>query len=266
MTALAGRLAATRERVRRPLVRSRFRSSLRQDDVLLVGYPRSGTTWLAFMLANAIKPDPHEELSLKTFGRYVPDANDLYFWGKGSLDELERLPSPRLIRLHAPYDPAFPRVVYVVRDPRDTLVSHYHFLRLTRPEFALSLPEFVAASEEHWPVEWDEHVTRWLRAPHRARLVVRYEEMHERPRAALERVLAFCGLSLPEALVAAAVEESRFARMQRAEERGSIWNRSREEREVRRGEIGGWRDELDEASVRAIERSYGAAMAEVGYT
>ena len=260
-----GRVTAVRERARRVLGRRRFRRSLRADDVLIVGYPRSGTTWLAYMLANAIKPDAREELSLKTFGRYVPDVNDAYFWAKPSPPELAALPSPRFLRVHAAYDPSFPRVVYVLRDPRDTLVSHYHFLRLSRPGFGLSLAEFVARDEEHWPVDWSEHVTGWLRVPHPARLVVRYEELHERPEPVLEHVLAFAGLSAPPDRVAAAVDESRFDHMQRAEDRGSIWERKDGEREVRRGEIGGWRDELDEESAGVIARRYGAAMAEAGY-
>ena len=265
MRAVLGRAAAARERVRRVLARRRFRRLLRPDDVLVVGYPRSGTTWLAFMLANAIKPDAAEQLSLQTFGRYVPDVNDVYFWAKPAPPELAQLPSPRFLRVHAPYDPAFPRVVYVLRDPRDTLVSHYHFLRLTRPDFTLSLGEFVAREDEQWPVEWSEHVAGWLRVQHPARLVVRYEEMHERPEEVLEHVLEFAGLSEPRDRLAAAVEESRFDRMQGAEDRGSIWERREGEREVRRGEIGAWREELDEESARAIEARYGATMAEAGY-
>jgi hypothetical protein len=249
---------------RRLGARRRFRRALRPSDVLIVGYPRSGTTWLGFMLANATKPDLDEELSLKTFGRYVPDVNDLYFWGQEHADELTALKDPRLLRVHAPYDAAFPRVVYVIRDPRDTLVSYFHFLRYVRPGTAATLPEFVA-DESAWPVPWDQHVLGWLRADHPPRLVVRYEEMHEQPFEVLARVAAFTGLAVSDERVAAAVEESSFDRMRGAEERGSVWEVGARGREVRRGAVGAWRDELDEQSLRAIEARYGAAMAEAGY-
>jgi hypothetical protein len=97
-------------------------------------------------------------------------------------------------------------------------------------------------------------------------MVVRYEDMKEDATRELARVLSFGGLDLPGSAVESAVEAARFDRMRKLEEKfGPVWPGSGEERTVRRGTVGGWRDELDERTLAAIERVYGATMDRVGY-
>src|SRR5437660_6404133 len=106
MRTLVARARLGTEELRRAVMRRLFRASLRHDDCLLVSYPRSGTTWLSFMLANAIRPDLQDEINVATHHDHVPDVNDEYFWGHGSLERFDALPRPRFLCVHAPYDPA----------------------------------------------------------------------------------------------------------------------------------------------------------------
>ncbi len=263
---LRARVFEASERVRRSAGRRRFRAALRGDDVLVVGFPRSGNTWLGFMLANALAPERHGDLTLATFGALVPDVNDEYFWGRGSLERHASLPSPRFFRVHATYDPAFPRVVYVVRDPRDVLVSHYHLQRLEKPEFDFSLREFVLRGA-YWPAPWDEHVRGWL--VREDLLLVRYEDLHADPARELARVLSHAGLELRAEAVDAAVAAARFERMRSLEDRfGDSVPRpgaGSGERLVRKGRVGGWRDELDEEAAARLQARFAPLLERLGY-
>ncbi len=245
--------------------RRRFRNELRPDDVLIVGYPRSGNTWLAFMIANALATEGG--VTLPELDRVIPDVNTEYFWGKRSIKSYSRLRSPRFFRIHALYDSAFPRVVYVLRDPRDTLVSQYHLLRFERGEVGATLREFLL-DHSRFPSEWDAHVSGWALRDDPRILVVRYEEMHAHPERALAQVLEFAGVPQSEDTVSRAAAASRFDRMRALDDssRRELGEPAAEdEKRVRRGKIGGWREEIDLDIVAGLEERYGAVMDLVGY-
>jgi hypothetical protein len=260
---------ATMPRVRRPsrvLDHSAFIPTIRPTDVFICTYPKSGTTWLGFLLAQVLKQSPEERLNLKNFNRYVPDVNLLYTKG-GSLAEHADKPDPRFFLAHARYDPNFPNVVYVVRDPRDVMVSFWHYQKLLYKDFSQTLEEYVA-SDAHWPCEWDEHAESWLMPRRHPRLmVVRYEQMHADPAGVLRAVVEFAGIAVDEARVALAVEESRFEKMREAEEKFGVNGAAGDsgERFVRKGVCGSWRQEMSAAAQAILERKYAPAMRELGY-
>jgi estrone sulfotransferase len=252
--------------MQRPLRQRAFYPHVRATDSFLVTYPKSGTTWVGFLLANLLKRDPGAVLNLHTSLDHVPDVNEAYY-GFGTLRRWEHLPDPRVFMCHAVRDQALPRVVYVVRDPRDVMVSYWHHKRLTTPGFDQSMADFVRAAD-HWPCSWDEHVAGWLFPPKHTRLlVVKYEALQTDARAVLHQVLQFLELPRTPAEIERAVEASRFDRMRSAEERFGVIGAAgdKAERFVRRGQVGGWRDELDEATERALEQRYGAVMRQLGY-
>ena len=39
---------------------------------------------------------------------------------------MRRLPRPRILKSHECFQPQYPRIIYIVRDPRDICVSFYH--------------------------------------------------------------------------------------------------------------------------------------------
>jgi hypothetical protein len=245
--------------------------SVRPSDVFIVTYPKSGTTWLGFLVANALKNDPKEELDLRNFVRYVPSANAAYFGsysGEGTLSDVSSVLDPRFFSVHAPYYPFFRKVVYVLRDPRDVMVSYYHHRRLVEPGYCGSMREFLL-SDDHFPCRWDDHVAGWLlKHRHRKILIVRYEEMLKDASTALERVLDFAGVKYSDLDVLRAVEASQFDRMRSLEERFGVDGAAGapDERFIRRGREGSWEDELDRECVRIIEEKYGETMCRVGYT
>jgi hypothetical protein len=257
-----------KNRAKRLVARRKFVNSIRPSDIFIVTYPKSGTVWLSFLIANIIKPDRKEVLNLKTFGYHVHDINDQYFSGV-PLQEFASLPDPRFFYVHAPYDNSFPKVIYVLRDPRNVMISYYHHTRMTDADFSSSIREFIE-SKDHFPCEWDQHVTGWLIAHrHPSLCLVRYEDLHKDTPGTLRRVLDFAGLRYTEADIQYAVEASRFDQMQTLETKhglgGSEVISNTNERFVRKGKVGGWREELNEEDIRIIERKYGEVMIKLGY-
>ena len=153
-------------------------------DVFVCSYPRSGATWFQNLLAGIVYGVDPEWAHDSLIQDLVPDVHyKQHFkrYGATAYFKSHDLPCAR-----------YRRVVYLVRDGRDVMVSYRHFLSaLQGPIDFVQLVRGVGLS----PCPWHEHVEAWLANPHGAdMIVVRYEDLQETPVAALQRVCAFIGL------------------------------------------------------------------------
>ena len=101
------------------------------NDVFLVSYPKSGNTWMRFLLANYINGG---KVDLSLANRIIPDIH------YNPQDIVESL-NPRFIKTHNSYREEYKRVVYIVRDGRDVAVSYFFHLKkfkMLPPEIAFS--------------------------------------------------------------------------------------------------------------------------------
>src|ERR1700751_2437293 len=146
------------------------------DDVFLTSYPRSGNTWARFLIGNLIYQD--EPVTFANIESRVPE---IYF---NSDHSLRSLPRPRILKSHECFEPLYPRVIYIVRDPRDVAVSFYH-----HNVKAGNVPDdcpmeafvwrFVAGEFDRKWGSWYDNVLSWLslRENHTTFLFLRYESM-----------------------------------------------------------------------------------------
>src|SRR5438132_14130834 len=89
------------------------------DDTFVVSYPKSGNTWTRFLIANLVYPEKRSDFS--NINLVIPDPEAL------SKRTLAKLPRPRILKSHEYFDPRYKRIVYIVRDPRDVVLSQYYF-------------------------------------------------------------------------------------------------------------------------------------------
>jgi aryl sulfotransferase len=169
--------------------------------------------------------------------------------------------------------------ILVVRDPRDVACSYAPFFGVSvdgaidamggRTRSALSVGKASPAqcrTAQPWGT-WSEHASSWLAddvgfAVH----VVRYEDLRADAVATLAPVFDAIGLDCTTAELEAAVEAASFERLRASEEeRGFREVSPNTERFFRRGEAGGWRDELTEAQVAAVEADHAEVMTRLGY-
>jgi hypothetical protein len=245
------------------------------DDIFLVSYPRSGNTWTRFLLGNLIyQNDP------VTFSNIESKIPEIYF----NRDRLLRgLPRPRMLKSHESFQPHYPRVIYVVRDPRDVAISYYHHnvkARNISDEYPISkfVPRFIAGEFDPRFGSWRDNVLSWtaLRRGDPRFLMLRYEDMKVNPAAVLDNVVRFlerCSFrkidSSAEALQRA-IELSSPERMRSLEKQESNrWILTKGTRSdkpfVRSAVAGNWKSQLDEQSVAEIESAWGGLMRSLGY-
>src|SRR6266550_6216659 len=238
------------------------------DDVFLVSYPKSGNTWARFLLANLLHPE--QSVNFANLHLLIPDPTGT------TKRDFDRLPRPRIIKSHDCFDPRYPRVIYIVRDPRDVVVSQYHYHRKIRKiEDDSPIEKFVVrflAGQTCPHGSWGQNVSTWLTTsegdPHF--LLLRYEDMVADPARELKKVVAFLNLSISPGQIAQAVERSSADRMRKLEKaqldlHGLIRGSRKDLSFVRAAGSGGWRSDLPAPLVALIENAWGPLMRHLGY-
>ncbi len=239
------------------------------DDVFLTSHPRSGNTWTRFLVANLAYPE--KNVTFLTIENLVPD---MY---KSADRALRRLPRPRILKSHEPFDPRYKRVVYIVRDPRDSAVSNYYW-ELKQKSFPDGYPlkDFILEwmAPVYWPRigSWGEHVMSWLstRQGKPGFVLLRYEDLKESPETELAKVARLLDLDATPSALARAVELSSADHMRRLEKsQGARWAMTKYTRPdkpfVRSAVSGSWQSVLPEESVALIESTWGPIMKMLGY-
>jgi hypothetical protein len=250
----------------RPLEKpTEFPSNPRHDDLYLVEFPKSGVTWLCFLMANAnllLSGDEKRQVTFFNVDAFIPDINA----SPHLADPMTALPGFRIIKSHAPLNLDYPRVFYLVRDPRDVMASYHAFLNQTGwfegpLDRLIGHPEFGIAA-------WIRHVVGWLdNVPaSRSFALLRYEDLLADTTKELAALYRLLGFDISGETVAQAVERSAIERMRgdEAESRARHPNRSKLEF-VRKGSAGGARQDMPSNLRQRIEREAAPLMKRLGY-
>lgn len=237
------------------------------DDVFLVSFPKSGNTWTRFLIANLAHPET--PATFANIHELVPDPD-------GTAKKVfDRMPRPRIIKSHECFDPRYPRVIYIVRDPRDVVLSQYHYHR-KRLKFSDEYPieQFVSRflrGETCPHGSWGENVSTWLmtRRTDPRFLLLRYEDMISDSPRELARISEFLGTKATPQQLLQAVERSSADRMRVLEKtqghRFSLTDSRPDLPFVRVAKSGDWKSGLSDALIGKIEAAWGPLMHSLGY-
>jgi hypothetical protein len=244
----AARLVPSRAKpaLRAAIVSLRHRG-LRGADAMLVSYPKSGSTWLRFLIAHGITG---EEVDFDSVRDVFPPVGEHRRGPKC-------LPGDgRLIRSHEPFSRFRGRtdqpIIYLVRDGRDVAVSYFHHKRRVeglQADFPTFLDEFLAGRADSYG-RWVDHVagaSDMQRMGANRMLVVSYEDLRADTAGVLGRALTFLGSPRSDKVLAEVVAANSRDRM-RAKEATSEFLRAQMRTDVRF--VGDedrqtWRDLLD---------------------
>jgi hypothetical protein len=238
------------------------------DDAFIVSYPKSGNTWTRFLVANLIYRD--EPVTFLNIDRLIPMADNQ------SRKYFKRMARPRIIKSHYPFEPAYKRVIYIVRDPRDVAVSQYHY-QLKRQVLSTDSPieEFVHrfVLGETCPYgSWGENVSSWVAARSGSAdfLLIRYENMIDQPLIEVAKLASFLKLKATPELIMNAVERSSAGHLRKLEKlQADQWDSTKGTRTdiafVREAACGRWKSALPGGCVAEIEAAWGPLMCWLKY-
>lgn len=226
---------------------------LNQDDVVLASYPRSGSTWVRFFFCNLISLQEWDgqTVDFETLNETMPE-----FGVNNLMSPWLHKTIPRIVKTHRKYSLIFrgKRAILVVRDPRDVMVSYYHFLlgRRRKP-FQGSFAEFIR-HPQYGLEPCLAHYDSWR---DRANLITRYEELKRDPFKEFERILEFLNVIVDDDLIHEAIRRSDFKSVRSIEEEGHSGREKefkKEHRFTRSGRTKQWEGYFDERMLEYYEK------------
>jgi hypothetical protein len=240
----------------------------RPDDILIVTYPRSGTTWMQMILYQLTTDG---DMDFPHIYEYCP-------WFESSsrcAGGFEGRPSPRLFKSHLPYRqiPKGPcKYVYVARNGKDVAVSYYHLYRTHsgyQGTFAEFFDLFLRGKVEFG--SWFQHVKGWWRHRNDPNvLFLRYEDLLGDLEGCLRRVGAFCGLDISPERFPTILERCGFAFMKQHESQfdpltGSMWEHgSQLNAFLRRGRAGEGKECLSHGQAARFDKVFRRELGRAG--
>ncbi|XP_018876161.2 sulfotransferase 1C3 [Gorilla gorilla gorilla] len=192
------------------------------DDLILATYPKSGTTWMHEILDMILNDGDVEKCKrAQTLDRHAFLELKFPHKEKPDLEFVLEMSSPRLIKTHLPSHLIPPsiwkencKIVYMARNPKDCLVSYYHFHRMASfmPD-PQNLEEFYEKFMSGKVIcgSWFEHVKGWWAAKDKHRILyLFYEDIKKNPKHEIHKVLEFLEKTLSGDVINKIVHHTSF--------------------------------------------------------
>lgn len=236
-------------------------SEFQKDDIFVVGYPKSGNTWFRFLIAGAIYGIEIEYAPSVLVYDLVPDVHYLPYY--------KRFQSPMFFKSHHFPRPEYRRVIYLVRDGRDVMVSYFHHLSALKGS-EINFSDLIHNNIHLGYGNWHEHVEAWLGNPYQSQMIIiKYEDLLSQPLVELTRFCDFMGVRRSEALLQRVIKTTSFSELQKKEtgnkdfRENSLW--PSDKNFFRRGKSGSYKDEMPKEILDEFLHQAEKTLTKLGY-
>ena len=224
----------------------------------------SGTTWVQEIIWELYHgPDAADTRTESFEGKLFPWIDH-----KDAIDQINNMPPPRLFKTH--FNGTFfrrqlegkspcPKIIYIMRNPKDNIVSYYHFHRLHEMHVACTKPELIATWDDFFKLykkgqirfgDIFDHVASWRKYfGHPRILFLSYEELKKDHKGSVKKIADFLDYKRTEEELDQIVQNTTFEAMKARPvhlyaEYMRIGEEKTDEKFFRKGQIGSWKGEI----------------------
>ncbi|GAB6024027.1 hypothetical protein CHUAL_008749 [Chamberlinius hualienensis] len=238
----------------------------RPTDILVVSWPKTGTTWtqeITYLVAHDC--DVAKAKSAPTEVRFPYIEIPI-----NGIKGFETVENPRLIKSHLPYD-LLPKsfldqntkMIYIVRNPKDTIVSFFHFLNLLGyVAYSGTLKKFVEnfCKDLMMYSSFGKNVLSFWNRRHQDNILfLFYEDLSKDMKTGIRKIADFLGKQLTEEQVDIVYGHCTFDSMTKnpmanySNEGAVIKNPNGKTDFLRKGKVGDWKNHFDDEMSKMVD-------------
>ena len=217
----------------------------------LVSFPKTGRTWLMYMI-NQIKEQSNHKLKKEKYFIFKEHDNSEIILEDGTRnDPLD------IFKFTSRFRYRRGKVIFLVRDPRDVIVSHFHQVtkRAKNPFIFNSISEFV--KDDILGFKRIIHFYNlWCYQQHKPTdfLLIKYEDLLDNGVQTLSGITSFLNISITTNDLQDIYHQSSSDKMRKKEKVNQLegfndFGKSRDQLKVRNARIGGYKSELSEEDI-----------------
>jgi len=243
-----------------------MRYPFHSEDRFIVSFPKSGSTWLRFII-----------------GSYITDEEFDFHKGRVLITDIHAdkelalaQEPPRLLKSHDPYNPNYQKVLHIVRDVRSVVISYYyHQLKFKLIDQNTTIEQFVEDYLDDKYLDWGEHTMSWYTHSMGLKkyLSVKYEDLKVGDNVALiGTILKFLEIDdNPDALrIGRALSNSSIDKMRKKElsQRDSIPTHKNSRTDInfiRKGSVNEFESLLSDAQLEQLIEKFSEPLKQFGY-
>lgn len=236
------------------------------DDIIVASFPKVGSTYTRFVFANLIHLYYGKEVvNFHNIHNVLPELYKPNFYEKWEYPEF-----PRIIKTHAKFHRSYANaneILYVIRDPRDTMLSYFAYASAKKSIKAPSdFVEFVQDGQFGIPA-LNKHLESYF-SKHTA--LFKYEDLMLEPFDCFNGYLnAKLGLNISEDLILKAIELSASDKMKKVESemgRPTNDNYDKNYKFIRNAKVEQWKSEMPIETSQMIMSLTSPIFKDIGYT
>jgi hypothetical protein len=168
--------------------------------------------------------------------------------------------------------------IYLVRDPRDIVISYSSFLKKSHDEVAATI--FNSKSFEQSNIDgkqfdftligsWSDNYNSWKNYKSIEVLVIKYEDMISDTQNTFTKIIKYLNkidnIKIDNEKIKSCINLTSFKNLRKIEEEKGFIEKGFGEFFFRKGRVGDWKDKLNQDLVKKIEEKFKLEMKELGY-
>jgi hypothetical protein len=238
----------------------------RADDVYIVTFLKSGTTWMQVIVYNLLTDG---NMDFEHIYDVSPWPSNQAFKGQNA-EKINALPSPRILKFHDPYEEFDEqmknKIIYVYRDGKDVAVSLYHHNKnYLNPDLT-----FDENFETHFTnfdkkLNYFKYNQAWFQNKNKFNILyVSYESLKQDFDQTLKKIAAFLNVQLTDEIIARTKKHASFEYMKAHEtkfgeiapKKELVYNEF-----IRKGETGEGKSYLSEEQLKIYNENFSKYLA-----
>ena len=271
-------------------------------NIFLASYPKSGNTWMRAIIANLYNFD--KKFNLKTLksipllsikknfdefeNKIYSDNNILHFdWVSQNINVCQKILNNKsnhlnIFKTHSVRHKKFTNetvnagFIYIVRDPRDIVVSFKNF---SGKKFDEIINELLFQKKlminTNGAMEllstWDLHVQSWLNYNTVPRLIIKYEDLKSNTKEIVLNIKKFLNkihklnINLSDNQIDKIIQNTNFNNLKKLENQNDFDEASNHSKFFRSGNSNQWKDVLSKTQLQLIENNLQTLMKYFNY-